>query len=416
MTQRRLLMITYHFTPSAAVAVHRMLGMCRYLPEHGWATTVVAPPVMPWEPTDLALLRKVPPETTVIQVPFRKGGLWNRLQARYRPYRRWHADAKAACLRAIEEQRPDAIYTTSPPGCIHALGLFLKQRVGLPWIACLRDPWITNRRPHEIPALQRWWEKPMEAQMVRQADAIVANTPMNLEGLTAHYPQYSHKMVAILNGFEAEHFPVELPPPAPKSTLTLLHAGELYYGRDPRPLLDAFADLRDLNAEPRLRLQFLGRSTEGVWDLPQEIGTRNLREQVTVEAQVPYADSLKRMLHADILVLIHSPGFRIGVPAKMYEYLGARKPILALAEEDSDIAAVLKQSGLPHRIAPWADRAKIRQALVELSTQVAAGQWTRPSLEDLQPFTRAAMGERFAQCLDRIARPMTKITPALISH
>src|SRR5947209_7274808 len=103
MAQRRLLMITYHFAPSAAVAVYRMLGLVRYLPEHGWASTVVAPPGLPWEPSDPALLQKVPAATTLIHVPLRQGGVWNKFQARFLPFLRWHPDAKKACLRAIQE-------------------------------------------------------------------------------------------------------------------------------------------------------------------------------------------------------------------------------------------------------------------------------------------------------------------------
>ena len=83
-------------------------------------------------------------------------------------------------------------------------------------------------------------------------------------------------------------------------------------------------------------------------------------------------------MRADILLLIHTPGWRLGVPAKLYEYLGAGRPILALAEPDSDIAWVLRTSKVLHRIAPPRDVPAIRQALLELAAEVQAGSPAAP--------------------------------------
>src|SRR5205814_10190794 len=67
-----LLMLTYHFPPSAAVGSFRMLGFARHLPKFGWRTVVVAPPSLPWEPDDPALAARVPAETVVYPVPYPK--------------------------------------------------------------------------------------------------------------------------------------------------------------------------------------------------------------------------------------------------------------------------------------------------------------------------------------------------------
>src|SRR5437870_663918 len=145
MSPRKLLLVTYHFPPSAAVAVYRMLGLVRYLPTYGWEAVVVAPPSMPHEPQDAELLREVPPATSVVSVPFPRGRV-SRLLSRWLPHGLWLPRAWQACRRAIREHRPDAILTTSPPHCVHWLGLQLGRRHCLPWLACFRDPWVTNRR------------------------------------------------------------------------------------------------------------------------------------------------------------------------------------------------------------------------------------------------------------------------------
>jgi hypothetical protein len=109
------------------------------------------------------------------------------------------------------------------------------------------------------------------------------------------------------------------------------------------------------------------------------------------------------MISADILLLVHAPGRVLGVPAKLYEYLGAGRPILALAEPNSDVAWVLRESKVLHRIVPPTDVAAIRQALVELTHAVKAGAPAVPDPGALQQFTREQMAQRFAECLDSVA-------------
>jgi len=92
------------------------------------------------------------------------------------------------------------------------------------------------------------------------------------------------------------------------------------------------------------------------------------------------------------------------VPAKLYEYLGAGRPILALAELDGDIAWVLRESKVLHRIARPNDIAAIKQALDELMSLVNTGAEPAPDPNALQRFTRESMAQRFAECLNEVTR------------
>ncbi len=404
---RKVLLATYYFPPSAAVATHRMLGLARFLPKFGWQPVVVAPPQAPWEPEDAALLTRVPPETPVIRVPFGRGGAWNKMLARCFAMARWLPAAHRACVQAIRDHRPEAIITSSPPACVHYLGVALGRRFRLPWVVCLRDPWIANY-PFRMD-WTRWFEQIVEPMVMKRADAVIANTPHNLDGLQAAYPAERHKMTYILNGFDPESFPAESPAvsshslPA-RSRLTMLHAGELYVGRDPRALLDALTGLEHEQRGLGWQLRFIGRATQGIFDLPGEVERRRLGEVVHINGQLAYAAALREIVAADLLVLIHTPGLKIGVPAKLYEYLGARRPVLALAEPESDVALVLRQAGVLHRVVSPLDTGKIRQALRELRDEIRLGTAPCPSDRQLHAFTREHMAEQFARTLDRITR------------
>lgn len=391
MQSRKVLLLTYHFPPSGAVAVYRMLGLVRYLPRFGWQPIVVAPPRVPWEPEDASLLEQIPADTLVERVPF-ASGFWGKLARYLAPESHWLWKSWPICKRLIEQHRPDAVITSSPPGCIHSLGRWVQKRYRLPWLADFRDPWVTNR--NDPWTFRESIDCRLEARVMKHATKLIANTPLNQEGWAAAYPEQAHKIVTITNGFDPERFACSIDTGSP-DLLTILHAGEFYSGRDPRPFFAALKESRLI-----VRVDMLGRQTESICDFPAEIRTRGLVDCVRMEGHVPYHAAIERMTRADILLLVHTPGYRIGVPAKLYEYLGAGRPILALAEPDSDIAWVLRESRVLHRIAPPRDVPRIRQALVELTQAVQAGQAASPDPEARLQFTRERMAQRFGECLD----------------
>jgi hypothetical protein len=144
----------------------------------------------------------------------------------------------------------------------------------------------------------------------------------------------------------------------------------------------------------------LGRS-EGVgFDLDAEIRQRGLESVVEFSGQVPYGRAVAEMAAADVLLLLDTPGRRSGIPAKLYEYLGAGRPVLALAEPNGDTAGALRTAGVLHRVAPLTDAVRIRQALSELLEAVAAGEAGTATGPERFAFTRARLAQSLAECLD----------------
>jgi hypothetical protein len=317
----------------------------------------------------------------------------------------WLPKAWRACVQMVRTHQPDVLLTSSPPHCVHLLGLYLKRLFGIPWIVDFRDPWFIHGKPGFGNPLWPWFEAQCEKVVMRHADLVVANAPAAAEGTQAAFPQHRHKIATLTNGFDPESFPAVVGGGGgrgPKHHKQKKHAGEVYAGRDPRPLLDALQELQrqPLPGGKPLRMSFLGRSQENGFDLGGEIRCRGLDQVVEAGKQVPYDQVLQELVCSDILLLLDSPGRRMGIPAKLYEYLGAGRPILALAEEDGDVGWALRTSGILHRIAPPRDPARIKQALVELTIALAEQPNGVPSPNRLAVFTRERIAQDLAERLD----------------
>ncbi len=391
-----LLMLTYHFPPSAAVGSFRMLGFARHLPRFGWRTVVVAPPSLPWEPDDPALAARVPAETVVYPVPYPKRA--PRVLRWMAQFSVWLPYARAAARQALREQTPDVVLTSSPPHEVHLLGRYLQRHYRLPWVADFRDPWVTSQYTYKGKGWRRRWDLFWERRVMRRADLIIHNAPAALADLQAAYPRAAERMVSLTNGYDPENFPAVSPHP-PHQPVRLLHVGELYAGRDPRPLLDALAGI----PAGTVRLEFVGRTEEAAGgNLMGEIRQRGLEDRVLCRGQVGYRESLEEMCGADLLLLLDAPGRRIGVPAKLYEYLGAGRPILAIGSAHGDLATILRDSGVPHRLAPPGDVARQREALLELVRGVTSGELGPGPEEARRRFSREALAGQLAGMMDRL--------------
>jgi glycosyltransferase involved in cell wall biosynthesis len=397
MTLRTLLLATYHFPPSSASGSFRLLGFVRHILRHGWRTVVVAPPRMPFEPVDDKLNLKLPPETVIYSVPFPRG---NRLTRRLVPFAAWVPAALKACACAVAAEHPEALLTSSPPPMIHLLGRLLRARYGLPWLADYRDPWAYGHGNGFVPGWPVWWEEFKERTVLRSADRIIVNTPLARQALLHEVPACAPKVAAITNGFDPESFTHQTKENKP-ARFSILHTGELYSGRDPRPLFDALVGLPLPPRLPPLRVMFIGQSSDPNHDWPTEARQRGLEHVVCFTGQVQYKEALTRMQEADILLLVDSPGRRVGIPAKLFEYLGARRPILALADAQGDVGWALRASGVRHRIAAPTDSAQIRQALTELIEQSTVHEHNGFQ-GTAEQFTRVHTASQLAGLLDQL--------------
>jgi glycosyltransferase involved in cell wall biosynthesis len=251
----------------------------------------------------------------------------------------WLPWAYAAASRMCRTWQPDLVFGSAPPFTGLLVCRLLSARLGLPWVAELRDRWADdpyNEPPPWRVAVDQW----LERKVLETAKGLVTVT----EPWAELYRQKYHKpTVTVYNGYDPRDFDDAEPSSgSPDRTRLLIgYTGGIYPGkRDPRPL---FAALRMLGeAGERFRVVFQGTDPTHVLPLAERAGVMRL---VEVRSGVPYKQSLELQRRSDVLLLMqwNDPRDQGHCPAKLFEYLASRRPVLLLGLEDGVPATMLRQ-------------------------------------------------------------------------
>ncbi len=441
-TRPRVLVVAYDFPPHAAIGTMRTLRVVRQLDARGWDVTVLtADPDsdLPQTPVDPALLSQVPSSVRVIRAGALRG--WSRTEQMLRqPLRRfrgsrpesrqlepavpgdtgdagspawplamvarmkdvvdatlsipdrqvgWMLPALSkAALHRLRTAPPDVIYSSAPPWTGQLVAAGLHAMLKRPWVADFRDPWSRAPWRGDKYRFEMRAAAVLERHVIRRADHILFVAQANRDDFASHYgPEIGAKLHVVPNGCDPSEFDsIERPHVDPNDTFVLLHAGSLYAGRTPMPVIRAVAEAarRGIIDPDRFRLRFLGQV--GAFDVRDAARQLGIERVIEVIARVPRQQSLTAIASAHALLLLQ-PGHTVSVPGKLYEYLAAGRPILAIAEE-SETAEIVRSSGIGVSVRPD-DEARIVDALASVIA-MAKTDVPRPARELFDGMSRAA--------------------------
>jgi glycosyltransferase involved in cell wall biosynthesis len=412
---RRLLMIAYHFPPlRGSSGIQRTLRFVQHLPKFGWEPLVLTASPRAYEDTSDDQLREVP-EGTVVRRAFalntaRHLSLFGRYPGALAVPDRWitwKLGAVPTGMAMIRRYRPDAIWSTYPIATAHVIGAELARRSGLPWIADFRDPMAQDGYPSDPRAWRAYRE--IEENALRQAGRVVFTTPGCAELYRERYPDIPRdKSVVIENGYDEETFvraEAERNARGPVGVdgrFVLLHSGVIYPDeRDPRPLFDALGRLKQ--AGVLTAANFCLRLRASAYDamLLELAATHDVRDLIAVESAIPYHAALQEMLEVDGLLILQASNCNQQIPAKLYEYVRARRPVLALTDPIGDTATTLRGAGLTS-IARLDDAASIAEAIPAFMARVRADEEAIATPEAIVASSRTGRTRSLAALLDRV--------------
>lgn len=412
---KRVLMIAFHFPPSAGSSgIQRTLRFVQHLPALGWEPVVLTAHPRAHERTSDDLMGEVSPDVKVVRAfaldaarHLSIGGRYPGFLARPDRWQSWRVGGVFAGLRMLRQQRFDAIWSTYPIATAHRIAAALHERSGLPWVADFRDPMAQDGYPAN-PATWRSF-KAIEEHAIRAAARSVFTTPGAAEFYRQRYPSVpTERIVVIENGYDDETFVAAEGDgssfaPLESGRTTLLHSGVVYPAeRDPRPFIQALAILKSegsVNAG-----NFCVRFRASGYDalLEETARATGVSDLIELMPPVPYREALQEMMRADALVVMQSSGCNAQIPAKLYEYLRARRPILGLTDPAGDTALVLHRSGV-RSIAPLDSAPAIAVLIKRFLADARQGQASLATADAVRAASRRSRAIEFAGLLDCVS-------------
>ena len=408
-----VLMIAYHFPPLAGSSgIQRTLRFVQQLPTLGWQPVVLTTQLRAYERVSNDLVRDVPPQTPVRRAfaldaarHMSVGGRYVGATARPDRWASWQFDGVRQGLKLIKEFRPRAIWSTFPIPTAHLIAAQLHRRSGLPWVADFRDPMAQVGYPAD-PKLWAAFDQ-LERQTIDLASASIFTTPGAARMYRDRYPSRADRIGVLENGYDEESFvEAELADPSRTPLIpgltTLLHSGIVYPAeRDPSQLMLALQRLKaagQLSASD-FRLRFRASVHD---ELLQSLARQHqVTDLIETLPAISYVQALREMRCADALLVMQSSGCNEQIPAKVYEYLRAGRPMLCLSDPSGDTAGVLREAKLPD-IARLDDAADIERTLMRFVHAVRGGRAALPDAASVKRASRHCRSADLAALLNRL--------------
>lgn len=444
MTQRnkkKVLIIAYYFPPSGGAGVQRTLKFIKYLPALGWEPVVLTVRDADYPAYDESLMAELPHNLQVYRtfIPepyqlYRK--LTNRhtneavdiatlsldskerkkLSERLAEWARaaffipdarigWLPLAVKSGLKIIKKENIKVIYSSAPPYTCHLIGYWLKKFTGRPWVADFRDSWVGWLSSAKRQALSDKIDRLMECSVLKSADRILTVSKGIAQDLGSRNPKLVDCRWQLLpNGFDGADFE-SINTFGHTDKFIITYTGSLYGHRNPYYLMQAITELMmelsDL--KQNLQLTFVGRIGEFIKEMLSE---PRFEGMIKIVPYVPHQQSIRYLLASNVLLLIidDAPANKGILTGKLFEYLGARKPILALAPEGdaADLIRDLKAGIVVHP----SNIEQIKQAL-----KTYYERWKNNSLnneqlekEKVQAYDRRELTKRLADVFEGVTK------------
>ncbi len=364
---RRFLLISPYFPPVGVVGAKRALNLVRHLPARGFEPVVLTVP-HEGEPLDAGAAEHVPEEIRVVQGfrsglgrvvrrPRRARGAVERAGGSSRwqyvtPFDRYLWDvvgASRAGVRLVAQERLEAVVVNADPWSGIAVGLAIRRATGLPLVLDLRDPWSLQEAKMALrPAPTRAVIRRFEAMAFGEAARVILNTERAREAYVTAYAGRipRERFAAIRNAFDralyeppgvtAEREPAARP-------FTVAYFGSFRRFVEPDALFAVFG--RFVRAERLTPSQATLRIVGGLRPADREKARRvGIDGHLEVRERVPLGRTLCVLDEADVLALVAAPAYRLQIPAKLYDYLCASRPVLALSA-NPEIDAIVDETG-----------------------------------------------------------------------
>ncbi len=370
---KKVLIIAYYWPPAGGPGVQRWLKFVKYLPDFDIEPIVYVPENATYPIIDQDLENEVNKNVTVLKQPIKepyklasifskkstttissgiikaeKKQLFVEKMLLYVRGNFFIPDARVGWVNPsvdylssyIKTNAVDVVITTGPPHSMHLIGLELQKRFAVKWIADFRDPWTSIGYHKELRLTDKSAQKhkDLERLVLTKADTILTTSFTTKQ----EFAEITQKPIHVItNGYDIE--PIEKP--ALDTKFTISHIGSLLSKRNPHILWQALNEILQENEQFRsdFQLRLIGKVSSEIIDTIKEF---QLDAYLNVLGYVSHTEALKYQRSSQVLLLIEIDSFEtIGIiPGKLFEYMAAERPILAIGPKQSDVEKIIKDT------------------------------------------------------------------------
>ena len=422
---KKVLIIAYYWPPAGGPGVQRWLKFVTYLSEFGIEPIVYVPENASYPLIDNDLLKQVPKGVTVLKRPivepykmasFLSGKSVAKISSGIIPPEKKQTFLEAASLwirgnlfipdarvlwvkpsvafleKYIKEHAIDTVISTGPPHSMHLIGMKLKQKTRITWIADFRDPWTTIGY-HQALKLSKFSaakHRELESAVLNQADQIIVTsqtTKREFSSLT------TKPIEVITNGYDAIHSPVRL-----DEHFTIAHIGSLLSKRNPKILWKVLHEICEVNSafKSDFRLKLIGAVSADVLD---SIKAEGLTDNIENLGYVSHSEAVQHQLKSQVLLLIEidSEETKGIIPGKIFEYIAAHRPILAIGPKDADFADIISETS-SGTFVTYDQSKKLKLAILTLYDSYRSGNLEVKS-ENIEKYSRRNLTQQLAELI-----------------
>lgn len=367
---KKVLIITYYWPPAGGPGVQRWLKFVKYLPEHEIDPIVYCPANPSYPNLDHTLSSDIDSRITVLKHPIKEPLQFLKLFFK----KKTNALSKGA-IPSLKEQSllerillfvrgnfffPDArifwvnpsvkylssyitkyqidtIITTGPPHSVHLIGMQLKAKHQFKWFTDFRDPWTDISYHKNLNLTQKTQKKhlQLEHQVLNISDHIIVTSSQTKQLFSKKTQQ---PITVITNGFDDEIAAST----SLDSNFTLTHIGSLLDQRNPILFWDVLWELIDESPDFKANFQLVLVGNVSA-EISRSIESAGLKPYLKLVGSVSHNDAITYQIKTQVLLLIeaNTPEASYIIPGKLFEYLNANRPIVALGPKQSDIPSIL---------------------------------------------------------------------------
>lgn len=423
---KKVLIITYYWPPAGGPGVQRWLKFVKYLPGFGIEPIVYIPENPTYPLLDEGLLNEVSQDVTILKNKIIEPYGWasafsksntKKISSGIIPHKRkqsflqrimlwvrgnlfipdarvlWVKPSVSYLSKYILDNGIDTIITTGPPHSLHLIGLKIKEKNNVKWIADFRDPWTTigYHKALKLSSFAAQKHRTLEKQVLTTADTILVTSPTTKQEFQA----LTTKPIAVItNGYDVEAIPKQ---PLDEK-FSIAHIGSFLSERNPRILWKAFSELiaENVDFETHFQLKLIGAVSREVLDAIEEF---RLSGYVNNMGYVSHKDAVAEQRKSQVLLLVEidSEETKCIIPGKLFEYMVSERPIIAIGPEEADFSSIIKTTNTGVFIT-YDDKDKLKDSILLYFNQYLQGNLKANAI-GLQQYSRKNLTGQLAQLL-----------------